>query len=186
MIKRFLTGIIILVAVLGFAVPAFAHVLKTDGSIGVLIHLDPEDDPIAGEPATFYFEFKDKDNKFDPTHCTCTVSIAQGGIKLFTAPIFSGSNANTITSPTFQYTFPTRGIYTLFIDGSPNNPAQFQNFHISYDIRVSRESTAVPALTNSSPPSHTLHYIIFGAGFIAIAIIFIQDKYKNKKSNQRQ
>lgn len=43
---------------------ASAHVLKTDGSIGAVVHIDPDDDPIIGKSANFFLEFKDTKNKF--------------------------------------------------------------------------------------------------------------------------
>lgn len=172
----------VLVALFGFATPASAHVLKTDGSIGIVIHIDPEDDPIAGSPATFFFELKDKDNKFDPANCTCTVAILKGGAILISEPLFSASGANNINSPTFQYTFPERAVYTLSITGAPKTPGGFQNFNITYDIRVSRQANGTAAPAPTTTQSHTAHYVLFGAAFIAIAIVFIHDKFKSKKS----
>ncbi len=33
----------------------FAHILSTDGRIGAVMHIDPDDNPIAGQPTKVLF-----------------------------------------------------------------------------------------------------------------------------------
>ena len=56
-----------------------AHILKTDGSIGAVLHIDPDDDPIARQSSYFFFEFKDKQNIFKLENCDCKITIFEQG-----------------------------------------------------------------------------------------------------------
>jgi len=155
----------------------FAHVLKSDGDIGAIIHIDPEDSPIVGEPATFFFEFKDKSGKLNLAQCDCMVTIANRGTQVLSQPLSSSSSS--LNSPAFQYTFPEKSLYTVVVKGSPQLGASFQAFTLSYDIRVDRGGDIeTPAEKKSS---HTTHYIIFGGGFVALLILYLVERNKKKK-----
>src|SRR5438045_57931 len=75
-----------------------AHVLKTDGNIGAVLHIDPDDDPIAGSQASFFFEFKDIQGKFQSQNCDCTFSIAEDGKEIFSQPLFQNNSNPSLTS----------------------------------------------------------------------------------------
>jgi hypothetical protein len=173
---------LILIAALAAIVPkiASAHVLKTDGSIGAVMHIDPDDDPIVSEPATFFFEIKDKQNKFTPEQCDCSANILRDGKTIFSAALFKDSSNNTINYPTFSYTFPERAVYTVQVVGKPLSDGAFQPFTLNYDVRVSRVPATGAAAPSSAAPNHTIHYIIFGAGFLIFFLLLFRDRYKNK------
>jgi len=156
---------------------ALAHVLKSDGDIGAVVHIDPEDDPIVGQPATFFFDFKDRTNKFSLGACTCTASITNRGQEVFSAPL-AGVGSGSELSPFFQYTFPEKSLYTVVVSGKPNVEGAFQPFTLRYDIRVEREQETAPS---SATPNHTLHYIIFGGGFVAFFIALFVGRKKGQK-----
>jgi hypothetical protein len=160
----------------------FAHVLKSDGDIGAIIHIDPEDSPIVGQPATFFFEFKDKTNKFTVPQCDCTVTIANRGQQVLSQPLTSSNSS--LNSPAFQYTFPEKSLYTVVVAGSPKAGANFQSFSLSYDIRVDRGGdTAAPV---QQKPNHTAHYIIFGGGFLALLILYLIERRKKTQHKKTQ
>lgn len=107
-----------------------AHILKTDGSIGVVLHISPDDDPVVEEPAHFFFEIKDTEGKFTENSCNCTATVFENGQKII---------AQSISDSTFTYTFPQKGLYTITLSGSPLNGNSFQPFTLSYDVLVSHE-----------------------------------------------
>lgn len=119
----------------------FAHVLKTDGNIGAVLHIDPDDDPIAGQQSGFFFEFKDKTNKFKPENCNCTFSILRADKEIFTQPLFQNSSSPSLTSASIFFTFPEKDVYQIKVKGLPNTPDAFQQFELTYDIRVARVAT---------------------------------------------
>ena len=118
----------------------FAHVLKTSGSVGAVVHVSPEDDPIAGEPTDFFFEFKDKEGKFTPENCDCKVLILKSGQEVYSSPLFQNNTDPSLTNASFSYTFPEKDIYKVKISGNPLTPDVFEAFNLEYDIRVARES----------------------------------------------
>ena len=138
---RVLIGLFLLI-LSAFSYPqnALAHVLKTDGSVGAVIHVSPEDDPIAGESTDFYFEFKDKTGKFTPENCDCNGSILQGGKEVYSAPLFQNSTNPSLENASFSYTFPEKNIYKVRVSGKPITTGVFESFTLEWDIRVARVS----------------------------------------------
>ena len=119
---------------------AQAHVLKSDGSVGAVIHVSPEDDPIAREPTDFFFEFKDKSGKFKPEDCDCNGIILQNGKQIYSAPLFQNSTNPSLENASFSFTFPEKDVYKVQASGKPTTPGAFEPFTLTWDIRVSRES----------------------------------------------
>ncbi len=126
-----------------------AHVLKVDDNISALLHVEPNDDPVAGEQSSFFFEFKDKTNQFKPENCDCTFSILENGKQLYFQPLFQNNTNPSLTNASVFYTFPQRDVYVVQVTGKPLMPTAFQSFTLTYDIRVARvsdgnEQTSVP------------------------------------------
>ena len=155
---------------------ASAHVLETDGNIGAVIHIDPDDDPIAGEQTGFFFEFKDKQNKFNSQHCECRFTILEGGRELYAQPLFRDNTSPSLTSASVYYTFPLKNIYKIQLTGKPTIPDTFQPFTLTYDIRVERESDKKIETTEESWFSIHTHHIrttIIIAFFVIILGIYL-------------
>ncbi len=117
-----------------------AHVLQKSGSVGAVLHVSPEDDPIVGEQSGFFFEFKDKEGKFKPGNCTCTVIILEDGKEVYTQLLFENNPNPSLSDASFSYTFPEKNIYQLKVVGRPKSQPSFAPFTLVYDIRVARES----------------------------------------------
>lgn len=166
--------ILVLIALFVFqpTFPAYAHVLKKDGPIGVVLHINPEDDPYVGQPADFFFDIKDTSNKFDASRCNCVAKILKNNQEIYSQSLDS--------SVTFVYSFPEKAIYQVILKGQPSEGSPFQPFEIKYDIRVSREQK------NSSQNflEHYPHLAGFGAGFIVLAIFIAIDRFRKIGSNK--
>lgn len=161
------------------APPASAHVLKTDGSIGAVIHVDPEDDPIAGTPTNFYFEFKDKTGRFTPDNCNCRVSVHTSDKELYSETLTS-NRALTLSSTAFSYTFPEKNLYIVKINGTPKTPGIFDEFELAYDIRVARSVTGEQSASSNSTEAQ-LPIIPIVAGLVLFfGLIFAAKKLKTR------
>jgi hypothetical protein len=157
-----------------------AHTLKTDGPIGAVLHVDPEDDPIAGQPAYFYFEFVDRSGQFQPSQCDCTAVVRRGAEEIYRQPLFSGTETN-LTSPSFSFTFPERGIYQVGVTGQPSGGNTFSAFNLDFDVRVARDD----ALASPGSWPLALHHTVFlVAGLIFLVAIAI-DLYLRHKHHPR-
>ncbi len=104
--KKLLMGLVMSLFILLPATPAAAHVLVTDESHtkGAIIHIMPDDDPIAGQQSTLYFDTQSNFTSNDSV--SLTITDAAGNKRAVTAST-EGSLA------TASYTFPVQGVYDL-------------------------------------------------------------------------
>lgn len=167
-----------------------AHVLKSSGSIGGVMHVTPDDDPIAKTPTDFFIEFKDKQSKFEAQNCDCKVQILQSGKQVYSGPLFQYGTEPSLTSASFTFTFPEKDIYTIKISGSPLSNNSFQPFTLEYDLRVSRESDQPTNLTVTKSnnlvdwiKNHVPHLVAisFVTGFFIFALL---QKPKNNSTKR--
>jgi hypothetical protein len=178
--KLILTFGIVIVALSTSATNASAHVLKSDGSIGAVIHIEPDDDPIIGEDATFFFEFKDKDNKFGLSRCDCSFSIFDGNERVFSESFAKASGSGDLSSPEFTYIFPKKGVYTLTVIGKPLSDQDFKNFTLEYDLRVDRETGDQNSRNNFPLALVILTFL----AIILILVFFFKRKGPDKTADQ--
>ena len=141
-------------------VAASAHFLKTDGSIGVVLHADPGDVPVAGRTSDFYVDIKDKEDKFGFAGCDCQAAVLRDGTTLF---------SQSLAAPSFSYAFPTPAIYQVRISGKPLQEGGFQPFAVTYDFRVERQA--------GTPVESFLPYIVITLAAILVTAAFIRNKH---------
>ncbi|HSX58001.1 MAG TPA: hypothetical protein VLE47_01880 [Candidatus Saccharimonadales bacterium] len=152
---------------------ASAHVLKTDGSIGAVVHIDPDDDPIIGKSANFFLEFKDTKNKFQLANCSCTYSIKKADSEVSSGAL-SPSTDSSPNSAVLSYTFPEKGVYQLVVNGASTNNS-FADFNLSYDLRISRQEGQT---TKNNFFLQNLHFIILGIIILVFVAIVLAPKIK--------
>jgi len=112
----------------------WGHVVLTDGTIGVTMHVDPDDAPVAGKPSRFYFWFKDTSGRLDPAQCRGTFTIASGDTLVNTQPLFAQIATGLVS--VHEFTFERPGVYTVRVNGAPVGKMTFQPFLISFSVRV--------------------------------------------------
>ncbi len=85
-----------------------AHVLVTDEekSTGAILHVIPDDDPIAGKKSTLFFDIQDKIVESDST-VILTITPQRGGESEFVKTAIDGSLV------TAEYVFPNQGAYEI-------------------------------------------------------------------------
>ena len=153
----------LLIPLTAFLAPlASAHELATDGSIGAVIHIDPSDEPIAGERSAFFFEFKDKQNKFQPTNCACTFSIVTNGQTVYSQPLFQDNAKPTLDNASASYTFEAKGAYTIKVTGKSLTPNAFAPFTLVWDIRVDQQAKQTDSGQNNFVQTHIAHFVAIG------------------------
>jgi hypothetical protein len=129
--KKFISALLTMLLSLNF-LPAgvSAHILQTQGSLGAVLHIDPDDSPIAGKPSGIFFDFKDKSNHFKIENCDCNLVIMRNGQIIFNQPFEQPSGG--------RYTFPAQDVYVIKAVGSPKTGSSFEPFELSYTTRVER------------------------------------------------
>ncbi len=111
---------------------ALAHQLETDGDIGVLMHVDPGDEPVVGEQATFMLDIQDRRGAFLLAGCDCRLRLSLDGGEVFSGQI-KDDKSGTLT---VQVLFAKPGIYRAEVTGDPLSGTVFQKFRVVFDVRV--------------------------------------------------
>ena len=152
-----LSFMVLLAAVI--ASPVSAHILKTDGTIGAVLHIQPDDNPTAGTETTYQLAFADTNNAFTLSGCACSVSIQVGGETVTTQSLtLSGGLVSTD-----KYIFKTAGVYTVVVDGRPKSGTPFEPFSLNYVVRVTANNHI-----NTQPFPVTL-----GVGFALMVVLLL-------------
>lgn len=159
-----------------------AHILLTDGSIGAVVHISPEDDPIVGQNADFFFEFKDKTNSFNPQNCDCRYHVLLNEKKIASGNLFGGDVEPSLDNASFSLVFPEKGIYTLLINGKPFTPGEFDEFTLKETVRIERTPES-PSETKIKTNFFTTHYLflkVFGVGLVIFLVLLFIKIIKNR------
>lgn len=181
-IKKLKFLLLLFIACIGNISPAYvlAHETQSDGEIGAILHIDPNDDPVAGEPATLYFEFTDMREKLNLNSCDCKVVIKKGDSELLNQK-FGAADGSSV-SAVVNYNFPEAGIYKAEIKGEPKS-GEFQPFELSFSIRVEKSFPKSITEAHEQPGNtwaeHVLHYA--PTGIILLVLITILVVVRNKK-----
>ncbi len=143
---------------------ASAHVLISDDtkSIGAVLHVVPDDDPIAGQPSNLFFDIQTQNINKDTAKLIITDTTASEAVNV---PIKVGSN-----SVTADYTFPAQGVYRLSLTVSSDKAYTF-----NYSQRVSQGVTG-SALDKTTYPLANLALVFCGTAFLFLLIILINHR----------
>lgn len=112
---------------------ASAHVLKTDGDIGVVLHINPDDNPVSGQATQYELSFQQATRQFRLAQCLCRITFLKDSTVLATNTL--AATSDQVSEDT--YIFPKAGVYTLRVTGEPKQPGDFQKFSLDYIVRVS-------------------------------------------------
>ncbi len=179
MIKGFLAVLLmILVGMLAsMSGTASAHILVVDRStrIAAVFHTNPDDDPVAGEGSTLYFDIQDKNSQ---------VRIPYNGYDLFVTDERGQQTKVAVQSAgstaIADYTFPAQGLYQLSLKSQPQYDS-FQKVSLDTSLRISR-GIAAPIAGNAAAASTDKNsWAIFGltGGLIVwamLGIIFVNNR----------
>jgi hypothetical protein len=145
-----------------------AHTLKTDGQITVLLHTDPDDDPVAGREATILLSVTDPASQFNPADCDCLVTVAEKNRQLLSIHPPT-SRQTSIYDFAVPITFPERAVYQITLSGTPKSAGQFQPFAVTYDLRVDRQVAPAPT-QNAAIIVDLIIAILVLAGIITLGV----------------
>ena len=178
-LKFQIINIFFLLAILS-ASPSYAHVLQSNNDIGAVLHITPDDDPIAGAVSNFFFSFKDKNNAFILSQCVCEMKILQGEKEIYSQPLIQRYE-NSESDATASYTFPQKNIYTIQVSGKPIGGNAFKTFTLTYPIRVEKEASIQEnAAVNATTFSQYLPlFLLLVAASIFSVIIVVRKRSRS-------
>jgi hypothetical protein len=169
---------------------ALAHFLATDGTINVILHVDPGDDPTPGQQAHLFFDFAfvDKIKKFQLNQCNCIVTVFEQSKQIFQKPLIDTSSPNhSIWGADIPFVFPARDIYLIKLQGSPKVSGTFKPFLLSWYFRVEEYPSPTQSAQGGSDPS----FRPFAIGFLSIIVftgilLFFVVRHPNKTKQDRK
>ncbi len=124
-------------ATLFMAHPAYAHVIIRDeaNKVGAILHVTPDDDPIAGEPSDLFFSLQNQSLSGKDISMVIFDRTTQQSTTLDTDVTSSGISS--------VYTFPSRGTYAIMLQISGAGGAMFvQEQRVSRGIGTDAGSPA--------------------------------------------
>jgi len=164
--------------ILAFSPTAFAHTTVFDGDIGALLHVNPNDDPIAGEASDLHFNLLS--DKFDISiaDCTCKVTISLLDKKLLEKVILESEEGFGPRVASVPFIFPKKGVYQIVLSGQ-SRTEQFPDFSLKYDLRIEKEVEGIPIQKN------VFTYLLLGGGVLLILLLlfFMQRKIARIKKD---
>lgn len=126
--------------------PTAAHETKIAADVGATLHLEPNDNPRAGESTQAWFALTRKGGKVLPlAQCNCQLfvyaqphtagepALLEPSLKPVAAERYQGI-------PGADIVFPKPGIYQLKLSGKPVNQASFKPFEFKFEVTVAAGS----------------------------------------------
>lgn len=170
--KRLLVVVLFAIAVF-IPVPATAHVLITDSSQskGAILHIIPDDDPVAGEQSPLYFDTQEQLLKPDTSSKVTLIIENTTGEKTDVPVKIDGSLV------TADYTFPMQGVYKLTYEIVAGN----EKYIFTQSQRVSRG--AVESALNQ-PTYAWAEMLIVGTGVGLIVLMIVAFNRRKLIANQ--
>ncbi len=141
---------------------ASAHILEENNGVSAILHIPPDDNPIAAQKTTLSFEIKQTGGGLSVKNCDCTVSIKHDGKLIVTSAVTASSSNDGAGEATV--TFPEVGAYDISLIGHAKD-ASFQDFTLHY---VERVATTAASSRNSMPRDYTTLIIVGSTGFILL------------------
>ncbi|MBW4646463.1 MAG: hypothetical protein KME23_26305 [Goleter apudmare HA4340-LM2] len=139
---------ILLLTLVASPVPsASAHKVKIGPDVGATLHIEPNDNPRAGERAKTWFALTLKGGKVIPLQdCNCQLAIyaqphTAGEPALLKPPLKPVVAERYQGTPGTEITFPRPGIYQLQLTGKPASGANFQPFKFDFEVTVAAGSS---------------------------------------------
>jgi hypothetical protein len=175
---RRLAALLVVLGCVAFVAPsANAHVLKSDGTIGAVLHIEPDDNPTSGRLTSYDLAFKDTTGRFKLPICACSVTILQNRQAIFSQNLALTGDLTSQDS----FTFPEADVYTLEINGRPTKAGAFQPFSLNYLVRVTgggvvRSNQPVPMLLRFGL-SLTIALVLLGV----YAVVHTSGNRRNKE-----
>ncbi|MEA5626067.1 hypothetical protein [Nostoc sp. UHCC 0251] len=127
--------------------PAFAHKVEISGDVGGTLHIEPNDNPRAGETSQAWFALTRRGGRVIPlSQCNCRLAVyaqpyAAGEPPLLEPQLEPVAAERYQGIPGTDITFPKPGIYELQLNGKPISGARFKPFNFKFEVTVAGGST---------------------------------------------
>ncbi|MEE3715655.1 hypothetical protein V2H45_02725 [Tumidithrix elongata RA019] len=119
----------------------YAHEVEVSGDVGGLIHLEPNDNPVAGKPTQVWIALTKRGGEIIPLEqCDCILEVRTKPFRLSSVPIFPTLKPTSAERyrgiPGAEVIFPHIGRYELQLSGKPKAGADFSPFVLNFEVTV--------------------------------------------------
>jgi hypothetical protein len=153
-----------------FTLPTQAHSLISQDNIAVVVHINPNDDPVAQEETQIYFSVSDTSKSFQSKYCQCKVLVQENGKTVFEKSLPRENMVSDTAEFVAVYTFEKPIVYTVSLEGESINTS-FDSFTFSQDIRVKHAST------QSNIGQYTVYGLVAIGALLTILLFTKLQKY---------
>jgi hypothetical protein len=156
----FTLGLVLIMPAVAFSVknsPASAHQVKLSGSVGGTKHIEPDDNPRAGQVSLTWFALTRKGGESIPLKdCDCQLAVYsqpyQEGDRPIQTPALRAISAEGYKDiPGADIHFPQVGAYTLVLQGKPRQSNSFDPFELEFSVTVAAGQTTPPTPATPLP-----------------------------------
>ncbi len=167
--NKLILGILLLLGWVALPTKVSAHILVTDttGQYGAILHVMPDDDPIAGEESNLFYDVQI--DSLDDSDYEAILTITNSSDEL--------TIVNLETNDSYMstnYAFPTQGVYRLKLQIKTSSASY--NFESSQ--RVSRGVTAVASQASNRYAWAELGLVAALSGLVMVAIVGFNYRHK--------
>lgn len=177
------TGVLAITLLVSPAI-AEAHVLKEDNGISSVMHIDPDDNPVAGVKTTLDFDFGNTSGDFSITNYHIKATLTENNKVVETTTVNSAYFGST-TQSIATVMFPRVDVYQLNITGSARNKSM-PSFAVSYLIRVASSING----THNSQGNSSVVILLSATSLILLVMTAVYVIYEGKRyantSNKKQ
>lgn len=124
-------------------VPVLAHTVKVSGDVAATFHIEPNHNPIAGQPSLAWVALTRKGGQLIPLiQCNCQLAVYPIPYDPKTAVPLLKPTLKTVNAGQYKgilgatIVFPKAGEYQLKLTGTAKAPATFKPFALSHTVRV--------------------------------------------------
>ena len=127
-----------------FVSPGYAHEVQLSQDVGATLHIQPNDNPRAGESALAWFALTRKGGRIIPlSQCNCKLAVyskpRSTGSQPLLKPVMTAVSYQRYQGiPGANIIFPKAGNYQLELSGTPKAGASFKPFKLVYTVAVPR------------------------------------------------
>jgi hypothetical protein len=169
--------------------PVVAHQVQISEDVGATLHIEPNDNPRAGEPTQAWFALTRKGGEVIPlTECDCELFIyAQPhppGETALMEPVLQPVAAERYQGiPGAEITFPKPGLYQLQLKGKPKNQGSFQAFEFQFEVVVAagtaNTTQNLPDVNSVTEdmgvsPEFTIIFMVLVMGVVSVIIFMLR------------
>lgn len=129
--------------------PVYAHTVKVAEDVGGTLHIEPNDNPKAGESSETWIALTRKGGKIVPLKdCNCKIEVylkprVNGSAPLLKPALKPISTSQYQGIPGADIVFPKPGNYEIKISGVPKENANFKQFTLTFPVTVAAGKTVV-------------------------------------------